>query len=167
MKFKISLIIILLMSLSAVNGQILAPQKFSQQTYPRSGEKFITDEFGVIRMYVNIWGQVNQPGSHLVYDGIDLVSFLSMTGGPKSGAKMNKVKIYRSEPDESGTLVYVINMKEFLKSGRRDQFIELKPNDTIIIDQTIPSYVLSHMNVVTTLMTVLNLYLQIDYRLNN
>ncbi|NQT98208.1 MAG: hypothetical protein HQ562_10745 [Candidatus Marinimicrobia bacterium] len=58
---------------------------------PRSGERYVTDEFGVIRMYVNVWGHVNSPASYLVYDGIDLATLLSVTGGPLSAAPISKV----------------------------------------------------------------------------
>jgi len=163
LKYKMTIVILLLLAVStlfAQNPQL--PQRYAQQSYPRSGEKFITDQFGVIRMYVNVWGHVNQPGSHLVYDGIDLASLLSMTGGPKTGANLKEVHIYREEPDENGKLVYVVDMKKFLKSGDRSDFIEVKPNDTIIISQTVPSYVLSHIGLVTTFMTMLNLYFQIQ-----
>jgi len=151
-----------MLAFSALYGQNAVPQRYAQQTYPRSGEKFITDQFGVIRMYVNVWGHVNEPGSHLVYDGIDLASLLSMTGGPKTGANMKKVRLYRAEPDENGQLVYVVDMQKFLKSGDRSDFIQVKPNDTIIIEQTLPNYVLSHIGVATTLLTILNLYFQIQ-----
>lgn len=158
MKFKITIFVLTLLVSASIFGQNAVPQRYAQQTYPRSGEKFITDQFGVIRMYVNIWGHVNQPGSHLVYDGIDLATLLSLTGGPKTGANMKKVRIYRAEPDENGNLVYVVDLQKFLKSGKRDNFIPIKPNDTIIINQTIPSYVTSNMGLVSTLMSILYFY---------
>jgi hypothetical protein len=162
-KYKLTLFVLILLAATALFSQNpLVPQRYAQQTYPRSGEKFITDQFGVIRMYVNVWGHVNQPGSHLAYDGVDLASFLSMTGGPRTGANMKEVRIYRAEPDENGQLVYVVDMAEFLKTGNRDNFIPLKPNDTIIIEQTIPSYVLSHIGLATTVLSVVNLYFQIQ-----
>ena len=39
---------------------------------------------------INIWGNVNNPGSHLVYDGIDLASLLSSVGGPIDGANLKR-----------------------------------------------------------------------------
>jgi hypothetical protein len=155
-------VLILLTAVIVFSQNLQVPQRFAQQTYPRSGEKFITDQFGVIRMYVNIWGHVNQPGSHLVYDGIDLASFLSMTGGPKQGANMKEIHIYRAEPDKNGQLVYVVDMEKFLNSGKRDTFIPLKPNDTIIVKQSVPSWVLSHIGLATTTLSIINLYFQIQ-----
>ncbi|MCK4296492.1 MAG: hypothetical protein KAX28_07550 [Candidatus Marinimicrobia bacterium] len=46
----------------------------------RARQRYITEEDGVARMYVNVWGQVNKPGTHLVYDGMDIVTLLSISG---------------------------------------------------------------------------------------
>ena len=43
-----------------------------------TGEDYITGEDGIPRMNVNIWGHVKNPGSYLVYDGIDILTCLSM-----------------------------------------------------------------------------------------
>ena len=96
-RFIISALIII--SISGISyGQNSNP---SSSSYPRSGERYVTDEDGIIKMWVNVWGQVNQPGSHLVYDGIDLATLLSITGGPKDGANLKKIRLFRELPDES------------------------------------------------------------------
>ena len=75
----------------SIIGNISGQTKIgASSSYPRSGERYITDEDGVIIMWVNVWGQVNKPGSYLVYDGVDLATLLSITGGPKSGANLKK-----------------------------------------------------------------------------
>ena len=58
-----------------------------------SDEDYITGEDGTLRMYVNIIGHVKYPGTYLVYDGIDLLTCLSLAGGPLKGAKLSKVSI--------------------------------------------------------------------------
>jgi hypothetical protein len=159
LKYKLFIFVLIIMATATLYSQnSLTPKTYAQQTYPRHGEKFITDQFGVIRMYVNVWGHVNLPGSHLVYDGIDLATLLSMTGGPKSGANMKKVRIYRAEPDENEKLVYVIDLDDFLKSGNRSEFIKIKPNDTIIIKQSLPNYITSNMGIVSSVMSILYFY---------
>jgi hypothetical protein len=132
--------------------------RYSRQDYPRSGERYVTDQYGVIRMWVNVWGHVARPGSYLVYDGIDLATIISITGGPKTGANMRKVRVLRQEPDENGNLSYIINMKKFMNSGNRSDFLKVLPNDTYIVPQTAPNYILSQVGVVNTLMSVVNLY---------
>jgi hypothetical protein len=124
---------------------------FSQQDYPRSGERYVTDQHGVIRMWVNIWGHVERPGSYLVYDGIDLPALLSVTGGPKTGANLKKIKLFRDEPDAQGNLSYTINMRKFLTSGNKVNFVNVLPNDTYVVEQTVTNYVLSNVSIVNSI----------------
>ncbi|MFQ6614920.1 MAG: hypothetical protein ACE5D1_08760 [Fidelibacterota bacterium] len=138
-------------------------QKYRAQDFPRSGERYITDEYGVIRMWVNVWGWVNKPGSHLVYDGIDLATLLSVTGGPRTGANLKKIRVFRELPDENGKQTYVLNMEKFLKTGNRDDFIKVLPNDTYVIPQSTFSYIISQTGWISTVMNLINLYFLADY----
>ncbi|MEE9572328.1 MAG: SLBB domain-containing protein [Candidatus Neomarinimicrobiota bacterium] len=130
----------------------------SSSRYPRSGERYITDVDGVIKMWVNVWGQVNSPGSYLVYDGIDLATLLSITGGPKSGANLKKVRLFRELPDAAGNVSQSIDLEKFLKSGDRGDFTRVLPNDTYVIPQASISYIISNLNIVNTLLNFYNLW---------
>ena len=59
-----------------------------------TGARYVSSNDGVLRMYVNIWGHVSNPGRILVDDGIDLAILLSLTGGPNKGANMKNVRVY-------------------------------------------------------------------------
>ena len=39
-----------------------------------------------------MFGRSNKPGHHLVYEGIDFATLLSIVGGPIKGANLKKVK---------------------------------------------------------------------------
>ncbi len=136
----------------------------SSSSYPRSGERYITDEDGVIKMWVNVWGQVNNPGSYLVYDGIDLATLLSITGGPKTGANLKKIRLFRELPDTSGDLSYSINLEKFLQSGDRSDFTRVLPNDTFVIPQSPYSYVLSNQSILNTAVSIYNLWAMNELR---
>lgn len=153
-RYIITLIIILSI-VGTASGQISTG---SSSSYPRSGERYITDENGIIKMWVNVWGQVNQPGSHLVYDGIDLATLLSITGGPKAGANLKKIRLFRELPDADGQLSLSIDLKKFLKSGDRGDFTRVLPNDTFVIPQSFSSYIISNLNIVNTLLNFYNLW---------
>ena len=56
-----------------------------------TGARYISGENGTIRMYVNIWGYVSNPGRILVDHGIDLSTLLSLSGGPNKGVNLKKV----------------------------------------------------------------------------
>ena len=100
--FLSGLFIILIMS-AQLTAQHQSEEKIVYQPKSNvSSERFFTDERGTILMNVNVWGHVNRPGRHIVFDGIDIATLLSVVGGPKSGASLNKVKIFREVPDGNG-----------------------------------------------------------------
>ena len=127
-----------------------------------SSERYLTDDKGNIMMYVNVWGDVGSAGHHLVYDGIDLATLMSIVGGPNTGANMKKVRVYREVPDADGTLVYHIDLNNFINTGNRSNFIKIKPNDTIIVPQKLSSYFLTQVGTINTLFSLINIYLQLE-----
>ena len=132
--------------------------------YNVSSERFFSDQNGTILMNVNVWGHVNLPGRHMVFDGIDLATLLSVVGGPKAGANLENVRLFRETQDDNGELVYTINFEKFLKTGDRSEFVKVMPNDTYIIPQTTSSYIMSQVGTLNTILSILNIYLQIENR---
>ena len=96
-------------------------------------------------MYVNIWGAVPVPGRKLVYDGIDMATLLSMVGGPRQGANMRRVQLFREVPDSNNKLSYEIDLTPFIISGDRSSFVKIKPNDTILIHRTTTSLIIEQV----------------------
>ena len=131
-----------------------------------SSERYLTDEKGNIMMNVNVWGHVGNPGHHLVYDGIDFATLMSIGGGPIAGANMKKVKIYREVPDADGSLVYHLDLEKFISTGNRSEFIKIKPNDTIIVPQKFSSYLIVQAGTVNTILSFINLYIMLVTVLN-
>lgn len=130
----------------------------------RARQRYITGEDGIARMYVNVWGQVNKPGTHLVYDGMDIVTLLSIAGGPKQGAGLSKIKLVREFPDDDGKFVHYIDFRKFISTGDRSVLVKVLPNDTYVIPMKPSSYILSHVNLLNTFLAIMNLYYQIEYR---
>lgn len=162
MKVKILIITIILNYLNLLFAQNQIDNMQFDNEYQISSEKYITDLNGNIRMNVNIWGHVANPGSHLVFEGIDIVTLLSSVGGPNNGAKLDRIKLIREEPEEDGKLVFTINFNEFLNSGNRSNFIKIKPNDTIIIPQKLTSILLASASGINTFLSLVTLYIQIS-----
>ena len=118
-------------------------------------------------MYVNVWGHVGTPGRILVDEGIDLATLLSLSGGPNKGANMKNVRIYHEYPDKNGNIVHILDLTEFLKTGDRANFISIQPNDTFIFRQTTFSYLLQEIGTINTLMSLINIYLNINNLLSS
>jgi hypothetical protein len=145
-------------------GSLFAQEEVSTapvfSDYQISSEKFFTDANGNIKMFVNVWGHVNGPGLHEVYDGIDLATLMSLVGGPKPGANLKMVRLYREVPEEDGQIIYDINLDTFFQSGDRSEFIKVKPNDTIVIPQKLSNYLWVQVGTLNTFLSMMNLYLQ-------
>lgn len=148
---KIILSISFLLLLSFVLGQFNYKATQNNSLIQLTGEDYITGEDGVPRMSVNIWGHVKYPGTYLVYDGIDILTCLSMAGGPMKGAKLSEVKIV----SKNGSLKE-INLENL---PNNDLKAELKPYDTIYIDETLGNYLLARSNVINILLQITNLIL--------
>ena len=162
----ISKIVLLLLFLSSpIMAQFQGGENAVREPqYNVSSERFFTDQSGTLPMNVNVWGNETLPGRHQVFDGIDLATLLSVVGGPKGGANLKNVRLFRETADDNGELVYTINLEKFLKTGDRSEFVKVMPNDTYIIPQTTSSYILAQVGTLNTILSVLNIYLQIENR---
>ena len=90
------LFIILMISTKLMAQNQSGENIITKPQYNVSSERFFTDESGTILMNVNVWGHVNRPGRHMVFDGIDIATLLSVVGGPKQGAKHPLVQTFSS-----------------------------------------------------------------------
>ena len=155
-------IILIISSFIFIHAQSKIQPSGEYDAYQLSSERYFSNSDGQIMMKVNVWGHVKIPGGHLVYDGIDLASLVSIVGGPKTGANLKKIRLYREVPDQSGEIVYEIDFNEFIKSGNRGNFIKINPNDTIIIPQKLSSILISQIGTVNTLFSLIMIILQIQ-----
>ena len=126
-----------------------------------SNTKYSTNSDGKIMIYVNVLGEINRPGRHLVYEGIDLATLLSQIGGQKNGANMSKVRVIR-DLNENSTEMFIINMKKFIKYGDKSDFITLNPNDTIIFPESIFGFIFSRVNSLNTILNLFTIYLTLS-----
>ena len=124
-----------------------------------SSKPYITGEDGVIRMSVNIIGHVKKPGTFVVYDGIDLLTLLSLSGGPLAGANLKKVLIKHYD----GSIDIVnLNKLMFNKTSSPNSEFKLKPRDTVFINQKMFSKLITSSNLPTIFLSILNIALTLE-----
>jgi len=121
-----------------------------------SNGEYNTDESGNVYMYINVIGHVKAPGTFIIYEGTDILTILSAAGGPLPGAKLNKVMIYRE-----GDNMKRLDLDRYLDTGKKLD-INFKPNDTIYIEQTLGSYLISKSTILNSILSILNIYFTID-----
>lgn len=88
-----------------------------------------------LKIKTYIWGQVRKPGLYIVPDNTDLLTLISLAGGPTEDAKLTKVKIVR--PTTKGKKVILVNLKKYMESGDSKMIPVLKPGDTVILSGTV------------------------------
>lgn len=146
---KSNLIILFLIS-------FIFSSNYSQQLL--SNSDYITGEDGVIRMYINVIGNVKTPGLYEVYDGVDFLTALSVAGGYMPGSNLKNIIIYK----QNGTSTS-INLNQFLKADLPvSDWIDLDPHDTIYIKQKLISKILSTSNLTYTILGLLNIAITLD-----
>ena len=159
------LIIIIYCCLGILSAQGNSPYYGKSNTQMSiSSADYITGEDGIVRMYVNIWGHVKNPGTYLVYDGIDIMTLISLAGGPLPGAKLFDVQVFHANGLSDGS-IDSINLDLFLKRGDRSKLAEIGPHDTIYIEQTLGNYLLTRANLFNTGLQIINILYTVS-RLN-
>ena len=113
-------------------------------------------------MHVNILGHVKSPGYHLVHEGIDIITVISVAGGYLPGANLKKVTLIRESTDEDNKIIHIFDLKEFYKSGDRENLIKILPNDIIVIEETMFSSIFRGSNTFVSILQLLNIYLEIS-----
>jgi len=146
---KIIYIIILLSFQSFIFSSSVKPEMLSN-------ELFVTGEDGVLRMSINILGHVKYPGSYMVYDGIDLMTLISLAGGYLPGSNLKKIIIRHSNGNTEK-----INLNEIMFENGNPQY-KLKPRDTIYIEQKIFSKVFTSSNLPALFISILNIALTLE-----
>tara|TARA_Y100001970_G_scaffold67261_1_gene85744 strand:- start:331 stop:783 length:453 start_codon:yes stop_codon:yes gene_type:complete len=142
---KIKLLLLLLLI------SLIVPIKEDDYSIP-SGEEYIIGEDGIRRIYVNVWGHVNKPGTYLVYEDIDISTLLSVAGGPLNGADLSEIEIISKKDGK----VENIDLYEILSSSNIRE-ISFSPYDTIRIEPTFRFYLRQNaylMNVFVQLLTL-------------
>tara|TARA_Y100001970_G_scaffold253262_1_gene327845 strand:+ start:4255 stop:4764 length:510 start_codon:yes stop_codon:yes gene_type:complete len=159
-KLKLYKTIILFVLLSSLFSQIVNSKSAAIKSIEYiTGEDYVVGSDGVPRMTLNIWGHVRNPGTYLMYDGIDILTALSIAGGPMKGAKTNSIKIISQDRNDDGSYqVKIIDLDKLIEEGKILD-VELGPHDTIHIDENFGSYILSRGNVVNVLIQITNLLL--------
>ena len=121
-----------------------------------TGENYITGDDGIVRMPINVWGHVKSPGTYLIYDSVDILTLLSIAGGPLKGANFKNVTIISNDGHKKN-----INIDKMISN--RDLFTQkIEPYDTIVVEEKFGSFILSKSNLINTILQILNLILYIE-----
>ena len=134
--------------------------------YQISSEKYISGPDGIVFMKVNFWGAGGSAGTVQVKEGIDFASLMSAVGGPSQFSNLKKIRLIREIPDKNGQMVYFVDLTSFLKNGDRSNFPKIKPNDTIVVKQTLTGILLEDLQNFQAYLSLITLFFQVYNMLN-
>ena len=156
-----SLVFYFIFSSFFLEAQSSSEKSLVIKDYQLPSEQYISSIDGKVYMSVNVWGAGGSAGGVKVYEGIDFASLMSLVGGPTQSANLKKVRLIRQKPDENGKMVYLIDLRPFLKYGDRSNFPKIKPNDTIVFTKTLSGFIIEDLQDLQTLLTALTFFIQI------
>ena len=129
-----------------------------QAQHPSVNYYVYLGEGGELQIKVSIWGEVKLPGLYSIPDGTDLATLLSLAGGPSEGANLSCVKVIRSFPTPSAT---VVDMGDFFNTGNRDKLPIMKPGDMVRINKTFYTQFKDSIHNLAELTFLLGIYVQL------
>ncbi|MCB5230963.1 MAG: SLBB domain-containing protein [Candidatus Cloacimonas sp.] len=100
----------------------------TSSAYVYSGPSGTVDQ---LKIYTYIWGQVRSPGLYLVPDNTDLLTLISLAGGPNENAKMSRVRIVRQT--ENGEKIIWVDLRDYIETAEQDLIPIMMPGDTVIL----------------------------------
>jgi hypothetical protein len=152
----IFLVIVLMLSLYTLGiAEDLGPVTLPKQI-ERGAQYYIGDE-NQLMIRVNIWGRVQKPGQYFVPSDTDLITMISVAGGPADKSRIDNVKVVRINATGAEEVIEV-NIKKFLKTGDRELIPDLQPEDTILVSGSMWYIFTSVVQVVSQLAIVANVY---------
>ncbi len=125
-------------------------------TNSERGAQYYIGNQNELLMAINIWGLVLRPGQYLVPSNTDLMTLVSVAGGPMPKARLDNVKVIRSS--SAGSEVITINIKKFLKTGDDRLIPKMQPGDTVVISGSLGELTSDIVSVVAQLAIVANVY---------
>jgi protein involved in polysaccharide export with SLBB domain len=81
-----------------------------------------------------ILGAVRAPGMYRISAANNVIEAISISGGALPEANLAKVLVTR--PSNTGATTYELDIEKYLKEGRPVGQLELKPGDTVTIQQS-------------------------------
>jgi hypothetical protein len=130
---KIVFVCLLLLLSNLIFGQSTGSGLSGSSAYSYSGTMNESDQ---LKIYVYIWGQVQKPGLYIVPDDTDLLTLISLSGGPTENAKLKTIRIVRQDMTGKKDIIW-IDLKKYIENPTEKTDIPvLKPGDTVIVSGT-------------------------------
>ncbi|NUQ80130.1 MAG: SLBB domain-containing protein [Bacteroidetes bacterium] len=142
-----------------------APPQADNSNYSNAAA-FVFSSGEGINIEVGLWGHIGKPGLYRVPHTTDLVSLISLAGGPQESARLNEIRILRvvrNTPEAEGEQrILIVDLETFIETGRREDIPILQPGDVIVISGSIYMVFKDFLGIVRDMALILNTIYLID-----
>ena len=146
---------LLLLPLTVFAQTMGAPGSLIGTSTERGAQYYIGSQNELL-IAVNIWGLVTKPGQYLIPSSTDLMTLVSVAGGPLPKARLDNVRVIRSS--SAGSEVIIVNIKKFIKTGDERIIPKLQPGDTVLISGSLWELSNQIVGIIAQLAIVGNVY---------
>ncbi|MCK6600960.1 MAG: SLBB domain-containing protein [Bacteroidetes bacterium] len=159
-KLILSLIAVLTLTCSATAQIFDSPTGTGAQPGFSNATAFVFGTADGVNIEVSLWGYVNRPGLYKIPHTTDLVSLISLAGGPRENARLDDVRIIRivnnPETNSMEEKIIRVNLEEFIEKGDRKLIPILKPGDVVVMTGSAYTVFVNFMSVIRDVALVLN-----------
>jgi len=131
---------------------------------PDSRPSYFVGKEDRLEISVNVWGEVTRPGIYRVPDDTDLVSLISVAGGPTEYANLRSVKVTRMEGRGAERLVH-LDLAQYLETNERSVLPPLRPGDTVRVTRNARRTWASALRTMSEIAVIASTYVYITDRL--
>jgi len=109
---------------------------------------------------VNLWGQVGKPGKYFVPYTTNLISLISIAGGPTDQAKLDEVRIVRYSQRDTTVIERIarVNITRFIEYGEQSHIPPLVRGDTVIVPGDALSVFQTFVSIASSVSVILNTF---------
>jgi protein involved in polysaccharide export with SLBB domain len=111
-----------------------------------------------VNIKVSVWGFVRFPGKYIIPVYSKINDLLSYAGGPTDEARLEEMRIVRTDSSSSKQIIYNLNFKDFLMNPEitMDSSVQsLKAGDVLLVSGSPRFYLSEYISTILTIVSVL------------
>jgi hypothetical protein len=111
-----------------------------------------------LNIKVSVWGFVKFPGKYVIPVYSKINDLLSYAGGPTDEARLEEMRIVRTDSISSKQIIYNLNFKDFLMNPEitMDSSVQsLKAGDVLLVSGSPRFYLSEYISTILTIVSVL------------
>jgi protein involved in polysaccharide export with SLBB domain len=111
-----------------------------------------------VNIKVSVWGFVRYPGKYIIPVYSKVNDLISYAGGPTDEARLEEMRIVRTDTANSKQIIYNLNFKDFLMDANvtiDSSFQSLKAGDVLLVSGSPRFYLRDYIGTILSIVSVL------------